>query len=101
MKKHLEISYAKYPDDKVIYYVEGNKHAFNLGPSSWYKGWSKPGSVFLRLEDDGNGLKVYFHGRDPIKLNYSEAEELRIALKINSPSGILKEIEYKPVGGLK
>ena len=38
----------------------------------------------VRISDDGNGLDVYFSDGKTIRLDYSQAVELRLALHLNA-----------------
>jgi hypothetical protein len=97
MKKHYEIQY-KNPADNPVYLMNGDKDDFVLRASPLDKAWSRPGEVFLSLKDTGNGLVVTFKNReDSLRLDYCEAEELRLALKINQPEVGLAEITKKAI----
>lgn len=96
MKKHYELSYTPY-DYRPVYLVNGEKNDFVLRASPLDKGWSKPGEVFCALRDTGNGLILSFKGGRTIELNYCEAEEIRLMLKLNQPAVSLSEITKKAV----
>jgi hypothetical protein len=97
MKKHYELQY-KDPGHNPIYLINGEIDDFVLRASPFDKAWSRPGEVFLSLRNTGNGLIVTFKNREEsLRLNYCEAEELRLALKINQPEVGVSEIIKKAV----
>jgi hypothetical protein len=96
MKKHYELHYKK-GDYKPVYLVNGEKNDFVVRASPLDKAWSRPGEVFCALKDTGNGLILSFKGGRTIHLNYCEAEELRLMLKLNQPNVSLSEITKKAI----
>jgi hypothetical protein len=97
MKKHYELQY-KNPGHNRIYLINGEIDDFVLRASPLDKEWSRPGEVFLSFRNTGNGLVVTFKNREEsLRLNYCEAEELRLALKINQPEVGVSEIIKKAV----
>lgn len=96
MKRHYALQYRN-PDYNPIYLVNGEKDDFILRASPLDKGWSRPGEVFCALRDTGNGLILSFKGGRTIELNYCEAEEIRLMLKLNQPNVKLFEITKKAV----
>lgn len=96
MKKHYEISYNS-PDYNPVFLMNGEKDDFVLRASPLDTGWSKVGEVFCALKDTGNGLILSFKGGRTIELNYCEAEEIRLMLKLNQPNVKLLEITKKAV----
>jgi hypothetical protein len=95
MKKHYELNY-KDPDYNPVYLMNGEKNDFILRASPLDKAWAKPGQVLCALKDTGDGLIVTFKKRS-IRLNYSEAEELRLMLKLNQPNVGLLEVTKKVI----
>src|ERR1700679_2612551 len=94
-KKHYELNY-KDPDYNPVYLMNGEKKDFILRASHLDKGWAKPGQVICALKDTGNGLILSFKKpKRTIYLNYCEAEELRLMLKLNQPHVSLLEITKK------
>ncbi len=97
MKKHYEIQY-KDPDYKPVYLMNGDRKDFILRASPLDKGWSKPGEVICALRDTGNGIILSFKkGKRTIHLDYCEAEEIRLLLKLNQPNVGLSEITKKAI----
>lgn len=97
MKKHYELHY-KDPDYKPVFLMNGEKNDFILRASPLDKGWSNPGEVLCALKDTGNGIILTFKNpKRTIELNYCEAEEIRLALKLNQPNVTLSEITKKAV----
>lgn len=95
MKKHYELCY-KDPDYKPVYLMNGEKNDFILRASPLDKGWSNPGEPLCELKDTGNGLILTLR-KQRIELDYCEAEEIRLALKLNQPNVTLSEITKKKV----
>lgn len=96
MKKHYELRY-KNPGYNPVYLMNGEKDDFILRASPLDKGWSKPGEVFCALKNTGNGLILSFKGGRTIHLDYCEAEEIRLLLKLNQPNVGLFEITKKAI----
>ena len=94
-KKHYELNYND-PDYNPVYLINGDKDDFLLRASPFDKSWSKPGEVICALRDTGNGIILTFKNpRRTILLNYAEAEEIRLMLKINTPNVQLFEVTKK------
>lgn len=93
--KTLKIDYGN-PQDDAIYNIEGDKELFFISGSP-LGNWTRNDLIYLSLKDDGNGLSITFSnmGRE-VRLDYHQAELLRLALKINSPEGKLSEVMEKP-----
>lgn len=92
-KKDLQIDYGGRSDNKVIYRANGNRRSFCLTGSPLDSQWSRNSEEYLRLTEEDNGLTVQFSDSSkPIKLNYMQAELIRLALKINDPTPQLSEI---------
>jgi len=96
MFKHYQIKYTGYSDYSPIFLMNGTAGDFVIRASQLDSDWSKPGSVYCKLTDTDNDLIIDLEGRK-IKLNYSEAEILRLALKINAPDVKLYELTKKRV----
>lgn len=99
MRKHVQVTYKKYPADAVTYSVEGARKKFSILTSELDKGWRKSGESLLDLLDDGNGINLVLHSQN-IRLDYQEVELIRLALGINNDKLQIKELDLKPFGGL-
>lgn len=95
MKKDYRLYYEL--DYKPTFRFKGTDHLFSLSASPLDKDWTKPGQVFLTMNDDGNGLNIVLDGKKKLRLTYSEAEILRLALKINNPTVGLSEVTEKRI----
>jgi len=93
MKKHFELDYGNH---RPIFLLNGEKDDFVLRASPLDKEWRTPGEIFCKLEDDGDKLIIDLEGQT-LRLNYFEAEVLRLALKINDPVVKLFEITKKAI----
>jgi len=93
-KKDLKITYGSKIEYDPIYRIKGNKKSFCITGSPLDKCWAKHNVEYLRLTDTGDGLIIQFDDmNNSIKLDYCQAEKLRIALKVNHPEGKLTEIK--------
>lgn len=90
MKKDYKLFYDL--GYQPVFRFKGTDHAFTLSASPLDKDWSNTGQIFLSLFDDGNGLHILLDGKHRIDLTYSEAETLRLALKLNNPTTRLAEV---------
>ena len=95
MSKHYELNYGD-NDYNPIYLMNGEKDDFILRASSLDKSWVGPGEVVAKVIDTEDGLIISL-GNRTIKLNYFEAEILRLALKLNNPDVKLYEVTKKVV----
>lgn len=95
MKKHYELQY-KDPNYKPVYLMNGDRKDFILRASPLDKGCSRPGEPLCELKDTGNGIILTLR-KQRIELDYCEAEEVRLALKLNQPNVGLSEITKKAI----
>lgn len=101
MKKDFQLRYGPNTEDRTIYRVRGTPECFCITGSPMDRGWRTNNEEFLRLIDNGDGIDISFDGGEPIRFDYCQAEQLRLALKINNPKCELSEIEEKPFEGLE
>jgi len=92
MKQRLVVQIAKDPKtgrvkEKDIFDLFTDEKNTALQYSALDGKWSRPGTNIAKIFNDGNGLNVWLDGgraEEPLKfrLNYSQSDALRLALKI-------------------
>lgn len=101
MKKDLQINYGG-KEEPTIYRVIGNCRSFCLTGSPLDSSWRQHDKEYLRLTEHDNGLTIQFSDSPkPTELNYLQAEQLRLALKINNPKPTVSEIQIRKFKGLE
>lgn len=96
MNKLLEIEYGGNSSDNPVYEVKGTKKNFTIYAAGCDLKWLNPGEECVIFNDTGDDLILKIYDRT-IKLNYLEAELLRLALKLNEPTIKLYEITKRRV----
>lgn len=96
MKKEIyELVYSN--GESYKYDVKKDEDNVYIHASKSDSSWTKPGTLFAKLNNHGNGFTIEFQDNKIVELDYCQAEELRILLHAENSDSPTKVNKYKKI----